>query len=450
MNMNPASPYSSCFPKRCADHTAISCLKTAFLFFLMIQLNARVIAQTSNPDAGTLPVKAWSLSGTSGTAYPKNFLGTTDSVPLSIQANKHEAILINADGSVKIAGVLTSSRDIVTTGSLWATTLLSNKLLATANLELNTGVSGHTLLNVQSAGNVGVGLSQPVFKLDVAGKIHTNSSLLVDSNLVIKGNFETKGGLNFGVNKTIAYIPARGSNPEIFLFGDSANPARSSLRSIQPQPLFCGSAALTTINGFNGTLVCGGYDATKAFHPLTLGFDGANGMIEFGGSQVLGPGGTTAGLLINYYCGRSVAICTGKSGGNVALCTGGGGGRVYLGPTHIGTQVQTAGTANADAILTVSGKMVAQSCFVSLSNWVDYVFESTYKLPLLKDVERFYLKEKHLPDVPSENEVKQNGADLGKMDVLLLKKVEELTLYIVEQNKRIEEMEKRMRGLERK
>ncbi len=313
---------------------------------------------------------------------------------------------------------------------------------ATSDLYIQSlpGQKQNTILNANSSGNVGVGTLSPQYKMDVAGPIHTNSTLLVDSNLVIGGNFVTQGGLNFGGSKTIAYIPAGGGNPEMFLFGDSANAARSNLRHMVPATLFCGSANLTTINGFNGTLVCGGYDAANTFHPLTMGFDGANGMIEYGGSMVLGPGGNTSGLLINYSCGRSVAICTGSSGGNVSLCTGSGGGNVFLGPTHIGTQIQTAGTINADAILTVSGKMVAQSCYITMNNWADYVFADTYKIPSLTEVEAYYKKEHHLPNVPSEKDVKETGIDVAAMDAILLKKIEELTIYMVEQNKKMNEM----------
>lgn len=72
------------------------------------------------------------------------------------------------------------------------------------------------------------------------------------------------------------------------------------------------------------------------------------------------------------------------------------------------------------------------------NGWADYVFEPTYKLLTLFQVESFIKENKHLPDVPSAKEVEEDGIDLGKMDATLLKKIEELTLYVIEQNKRIE------------
>jgi hypothetical protein len=76
---------------------------------------------------------------------------------------------------------------------------------------------------------------------------------------------------------------------------------------------------------------------------------------------------------------------------------------------------------------------------VDVATWADYVFSPSYKLPSLKEVEQFIKQHKHLPDVPSEAEVKKEGLDLGENQVVLLKKIEELTLYIIEQNRNIDE-----------
>ncbi len=70
--------------------------------------------------------------------------------------------------------------------------------------------------------------------------------------------------------------------------------------------------------------------------------------------------------------------------------------------------------------------------------WPDYVFKEGYHLKPLEEVEAFIKTNKHLPEVPSEREVAQEGVELVSMDAVLLKKIEELTLYAIEQNKRIE------------
>ena len=92
--------------------------------------------------------------------------------------------------------------------------------------------------------------------------------------------------------------------------------------------------------------------------------------------------------------------------------------------------------------LGVKGKIVAEEVKVaSYSNWADFVFKRSYILPTLKDVE-LYIKEKgHLKDIPNAEDVKANGFFLGEMDSKLLQKIEELTLYTINQEKRITDLE---------
>ena len=65
-----------------------------------------------------------------------------------------------------------------------------------------------------------------------------------------------------------------------------------------------------------------------------------------------------------------------------------------------------------------------------------------YNLMPLKELEQYILQNKHLPDVPNQDEISKNGIDVYEMNAVLLKKVEELTLYVIELEKRIDEMEK--------
>ena len=77
----------------------------------------------------------------------------------------------------------------------------------------------------------------------------------------------------------------------------------------------------------------------------------------------------------------------------------------------------------------------------SPGNWPDYVFSTNYQLTPLEEVEQFIQQNQHLPEVPSAKEVETNGLDLGDMEATLLKKIEELTLYVIDQNKRLEKLE---------
>lgn len=88
---------------------------------------------------------------------------------------------------------------------------------------------------------------------------------------------------------------------------------------------------------------------------------------------------------------------------------------------------------------------------IAASNgWADYVFEKDYKLMPLNELETFISTNKHFPEVPTTEEAIANGIELKEMNILLLKKVEELTLYTIEQNKQLKEQAERIEKLEQK
>ena len=80
--------------------------------------------------------------------------------------------------------------------------------------------------------------------------------------------------------------------------------------------------------------------------------------------------------------------------------------------------------------------------------WSDYVFAPEYKLTKLPEVEAFIKSHQHLPGVPSAEEVVANGIDMAKMDAKLLEKVEELTLHLIEMNKKMEAMQQKLDAFE--
>lgn len=98
--------------------------------------------------------------------------------------------------------------------------------------------------------------------------------------------------------------------------------------------------------------------------------------------------------------------------------------------------------------LAVAGNVIAESVTVKLQGyWPDYVFEDNYILPDLHETESFIKANRHLPGIPSAREVEENGISLGEMNAKLLKKIEELTLYLIEKNKDIEELKKQVEYL---
>jgi hypothetical protein len=97
------------------------------------------------------------------------------------------------------------------------------------------------------------------------------------------------------------------------------------------------------------------------------------------------------------------------------------------------------GTTQTDAKLTVKGTIHTNEVKVDLNvQGPDYVFEKGYDLMSLEETKAYIDANKHLPEVPSAKEMEKNGVQLGEMNLLLLKKVEELTLHLIEQNKKLE------------
>jgi len=110
------------------------------------------------------------------------------------------------------------------------------------------------------------------------------------------------------------------------------------------------------------------------------------------------------------------------------------------------------GTVNPDSKLTVAGNIHAQEVKVTAraGEVPDYVFANDYKLKSLEEVERYIKQNSHLPEIPSAKEIEKNGLMLAEMNLSLLKKMEEMTLYMIEQNKRIKDLEKQIEEIKRK
>lgn len=109
------------------------------------------------------------------------------------------------------------------------------------------------------------------------------------------------------------------------------------------------------------------------------------------------------------------------------------------------------GTTTPQAKLAVEGNILAKEVKVKTDITVpDYVFEPDYKLPTLADVEAYVKEHKHLPEIPSADDIAQHGLDLAEMNLLLLKKVEELTLHLIEKEKETKMMQLQLRQHEQR
>lgn len=88
----------------------------------------------------------------------------------------------------------------------------------------------------------------------------------------------------------------------------------------------------------------------------------------------------------------------------------------------------------------IDGKLTAKEIEIKLVTGADFVFEPDYNLKPLAEVEAFVKENKHLPEIQSEKDMKENGLNINDMQIKLLQKVEELTLYVIEQDKQIQEL----------
>ena len=159
------------------------------------------------------------------------------------------------------------------------------------------------------------------------------------------------------------------------------------------------------------------------------------GLITLGEANTGIGGFTSLNFYISAYQNGYSSIQSIKSSGTSfgVLSLNPDGGGVGIGTTNPGTFK-----------LAVEGGIGARSLKVTLqSPFPDYVFKNDYPLLSLSNLEKYIQKHKHLPGIPTEEEVKNSdGLDLGEMNLKLLEKVEELTLYIIELNKKVEKLEK--------
>ncbi len=140
---------------------------------------------------------------------------------------------------------------------------------------------------------------------------------------------------------------------------------------------------------------------------------------------------------INFYRGGSV------TGGFITFCTNKDNEQVRI----LANGSVGIGTATPDSKLTVNGTVHATDVKADIRDWPDFVFKNNYNLPSLTEVEKHIVANGHLKGIPSANEAEEKGILLGEMNKKLLQKVEELTLYTIQQEKKIGKQEEEISEL---
>jgi len=115
----------------------------------------------------------------------------------------------------------------------------------------------------------------------------------------------------------------------------------------------------------------------------------------------------------------------------------------YISRLRIGTDGDVSiGSQIHPGKLDVAGIIRAKEVKIEVTGWADYVFDEDYKLPSLEEVRTHIEEYKHLPGIPSEKEVLKEGINIAEMQAKLLQKIEELTLYVIEQDKKLQAQKK--------
>ncbi|UPZ15697.1 pyocin knob domain-containing protein [Flavobacterium humidisoli] len=149
-------------------------------------------------------------------------------------------------------------------------------------------------------------------------------------------------------------------------------------------------------------------------------------------SLILRPGGATNGYLDNTF---EIDVAHGIDNYETRIRFSASG-NSFINSGNVGI-----GTKNPQNKLDVNGTIHSKEVKVDMFgwDWPDYVFKKEYHLPTLLEVEKHINEKGHLENIPSEKEVIKNGLNLGEMDAKLLQKIEELTLYVIDLNKKLEE-----------
>jgi len=330
-------------------------------------------------------------------------------------------------------------------------------------------------MRINSAGNVGIGTTTPLYKLDVNGNANFGGGTAQGRTVLIKGAGATApngaGGL---------LLSTATGGLDIFATSTDANPVWDFRTFASEQLSFSpGSIERMRINaagnvGIGTTAPVSTFQVNNATSKFSVGNAGGADLnygtayIGFNAARI-GTGSASSDWTIDgdgYHNGGGVIYTDVAGNVYIAPIVSTGATTQTLadadiksriafrvsgtGNVGIGTTDNGAWSLNSSSYkLAVGGGMIATTVTVKpVANWPDYVFKKDYTLPSLSEVKTYIDQNQHLPEIPSAQEVKKDGINLGEMNKLLLKKVEELTLYLIEKDKQDAEKNALLRSLQ--
>jgi Head domain of trimeric autotransporter adhesin len=370
---------------------------------------------------------AWGLSGNAGTNPLNNFIGTTDAKDFVIKTNGVQLARFSGDGNnrVAIGSYLNTASGNGSTALGYFTTASGSSSFAVGSQSYASGeqstAMGSSVASGLASFAVGNSTASATTASAFGGSVASGygaTSFGVQTKAL--GSFSIAGGYQ---------SESQGDNSVAFGFLSIAQGFKSTAIGLN---LTSKSYAETSLGLFNTP-----YTATAQ---ATNDWVGSDRLFNIGNGTSNTARSDAFTILKNGNTGIGFSSPTEKLDVNGNIYTNG---KILIG------QLNTA--AVTPYALAVNGSAIFTKATVKLNaNWPDFVFEKNYKLPTLAEVEAYVAKYKHLKDVPSADEVKEKGIDLGDNQTILLKKVEELTLYMIELNKKVEALAKENEELKKK
>jgi hypothetical protein len=185
------------------------------------------------------------------------------------------------------------------------------------------------------------------------------------------------------------------------------------------------------------------------------------------GNSIVSSQWVTNGTNLNYTTGGvSIGTSTLSTGNKLSVLGNTDiNGNVSIGKSSATSKLEIKGNAADDVAFRIYNSLDTENFKVKSNGFVyarevqvhpdgtafpDYVFETNYSLMNLKDLENYIKANKHLPNIPSANQVSVSGFGVAEMQIKQMEKIEELTLYIIEQNKKLATLEEEIKVLKNK
>ncbi len=333
---------------------------------------------------------------------------------------------------------------------------------ATANNDfiLNSWNAGRVITMLHSNGYVGIGYSvtNPIARLHVGGDVIASGNLGLGTTTIPGTRLHVNGDITFGstVNKRKWRFATQNwlDYGKMYILPDDAsgNADYTKAFNIDPRDEFS-NFTFGHETGIFKTTIGRAWGITANAGTMYLGFNAifnnSTATFDRSGNGTTANGGAVMWLGLDGNLSFSALQSSGTGAGANSASdvmdnksmeikrSSTGVPQVLIGKDDIG-----AGNVHQnDYSLAVDGKILAKEIYVTTQNWPDYVFKPDYNLMSLDDVKKYIDENSHLPEVPSAEEIEETGINSAEMDKLLLRKIEELTIHIIEQNKKIEELQ---------